>query len=418
MIYFLSVILTINVFSSYTWKSIASSGVRAYCHTVAYDPTNDLFFIMGGDSTGYETNMDLCLAFDPKNNTWDTRQPMYTAKRGHSASYRDGFIHVLCGSDNYGNKLTYHEVYDIGSDSWDLAAPAPLPVTYPGAVTWRDSLVYLVGGYDVYHDARTEVYYYNPATNAWVPATSLPRPLQGGGVKIKGDSIFIVGGADGFSYYSEILFGVINQADPSEIDWSWGNPLPISENARNGFAIKNNKLFMIGGAFDMGINKAWEYDILTETWTSLPDYPTNHILRDNIAERRDGPDSSGIIYCFMGDTSVYSSIDPTDECFRLIRIADSSGIEEEIITRKNSISINNTINFTNEIAINYNIAEICDLKIHIYDLLGRQVFSHLEKNISTGSHQFTINDNFKNGIYFIKIEAGPTVKNAKVILLR
>jgi len=238
------------------WEVIAPSGVRAICHTVAYDPADDLFFIMGGDSTGYETNMDICLEFDPKTNTWDTRQPMYTAKRGHAAAYRKGFIHVLCGSDNYGNKLTYHEVYDISSDSWDLAAPASLPVTYPGAVTWRDSLVYLIGGYDTYHDARTEVYYYTPSTNSWDTATSLPRPLQGGGVKIKGDSIFIVGGADGFSYYSEILFGVINQAEPSEINWSWGNPLPISENARNGFAIKNNKLFMIGGAFDIGINEA------------------------------------------------------------------------------------------------------------------------------------------------------------------
>jgi len=120
----------------------------------------------------------------------------------------------------------------------------------------------------------------------------------------------------------------------------------------------------------------------------------------------------------MGDTSVYSSLDPTDECFRLIRVTPPPGIEENEQPEKNSISLNSNICLNNEITINYNIAEKCDFKIHMYDVLGREVFSHLEKNVATGQNQFTINENFKNGIYFIKIEAGPIVKNAKVILVR
>jgi N-acetylneuraminic acid mutarotase len=402
--------------SEWYWQSLPSPGIKTYAHAVVYDPNNDLFFITGGDSTGLlTTNMDICLQFDPKTNTWDTKEPMYTAKRGHAASYRNGFMHVLCGIDNYGNRIAYHEVYDINSDSWDLAAPAPIPVSNPGLVTWKDSLIYIMGGYDTYHDARTEVYYYNPETNSWNSATSLPRPFHCGGAQIKGDSIYIVGGGDGGLLYSNILVGEINPLDPTEIDWSWGDPLPI-ENFINSLAIKNNKLYMIGGAFDDGTNQVWEYDIPGETWTQLPDYPTNIIMRGD-ADRRDKPDSAGVVYCFMGDTSYYSSFNPTDECFRLTR-APFSGIDEEEKLEKNSVSLNSTINLAGEIAINCNIRERCDLKIYMYDVLGRQVFSHLEKNIASGSHQFTINKDFKNGIYFIRIEAGPTVENTKVILIR
>ncbi|MEJ2307105.1 MAG: T9SS type A sorting domain-containing protein, partial [candidate division WOR-3 bacterium] len=228
---------------------------------------------------------------------------------------------------------------------------------------------------------------------------------------------FIVGGADGYSYYSEILLGEINPADPPEITWSWGDSLPIPYNGRNGFAIKDNKLFMVGGAFDMGINEVWEYDILSGTWTSLPDYPKNCLLRDNMVERRDGPDSLGIVYCFMGDTSQYSSQTPTNECYRLTT-APFSGIKEKGQSEKNSIHLSNTIFTSDDITVKCMITGKCDLKINLYDVVGREIFSKVEKNISTGQHQLNIKENLKNGIYFIKIEAGSTIKNAKLILLR
>ncbi len=399
-----------------SWESIPSPGIRAYNHTVVYDPTRDLFFIMGGDSTGSRTNMDICLEFDPKTNTWDTKEPFSTPRRGHAASYRNGSIHVLCGVENYADRIAKHEVYNINSDSWDTAAPAPLAVSSPSVVTWKDSLIYIMGGYDSTHTARTEVYYYDPETNSWNSATSLPRPLHAGGTDIKGDSIYIVGGGDGALQYSNILLGEINPADPTQINWSWGDPLPF-ENYVNGLAIKNDKLFMIGGAFDNGTNEVWEYDILDETWTSYPNYPTNIIMRKDFAERRDGPDSLGVIYCFMGDTSSHASQDPTNECYRLVRVSSLSGIEEEKEPKNNSISLNSTIS-ANRIAINCNIAKRCDLKIYMYDVVGRLVFSHLEKNLATGPHLFTINNDFNNGIYFIRIEAGKDILKQKVIFIR
>jgi hypothetical protein len=402
--------------SDYFWQSIPSPGIRNHAHGVVYDPVNDLFFIVAGDSTGNQANMDICLAFDPKTNTWETKQPMPKKRGRHCAAYRNGFIHVLCGKDGNLAIVPNHAVYDINGNSWDTAASSPVAVTRPNAVTWKDSLVYLIGGYDETHTARTDVNYYNPETDSWHSATSLPRQLHAGASAIKGDSIFIYGGADGSTYYSEILLGEINSSDPTVINWSWGNSLP-TWNASNGFAIKNNTAYMIGGVSDEGTNNVWEYDILDEVWTSLPDYPTPFIMNGDFAERRDGPDSLGIVYCFMGDTANYWSQKPTDECYRLIKIP-FAGIEEDKTTEKNSIYLNNTVILTNEIAINCNISERCDLKICIYDVLGREVLSHTEKNIHSGQHKFILKENLKNGIYFIKIEAGSAVAMEKFILIR
>jgi N-acetylneuraminic acid mutarotase len=396
--------------NDYFWQSLPSPGIKAFSHAVVYDPVNDLFFVIGGDSTNSGDFMDICLVFDPKTNTWDTREPMQIKRARHAASYRNGFIHVLCGKDNYGNVLNSHAVYDINGDSWDTATPAPLTLSCPNAVTWRNSLIYLIGG-----SWENGVYVYDALTNSWDTATSLPIGLYNGSTKIKGDSIFIVGGSGG-DYFTNILLGEINPSDPTEINWSWGEPFPMAYNGANGLAIKDNKAYMIGGDFDNGTNEVWQYDIENENWTSLPNYPTTTIHRGS-AERRDGPDSLGIVYSFMGDTTSAVVRTPTNECYRLIRTTFLSGIEGDEEPEKNSISLNSNIS-TDKITISCNITKRCDLQIYMYDVLGRQVFSHLEKDISAGSHQLNLENNLTNGIYFVKIEAGTAVASKKILLIR
>jgi N-acetylneuraminic acid mutarotase len=399
------------------WESLPSPGIKNMEHCAIYDPINNLFFILGGDSTGQENFMNICLSFNPETETWDTNTPLPTERRAHRCAYRNGLIHVLCGINELG-KTNSHEVYNIELDNWSAKASAPLAVTRPSVAIWKDSLIYLMGGYDVYSNARTEAYYYNPATNSWNTATALPRQLHGGGIEIKGDSIFIIGGADGASFYSEILLGVINPNNPEEISWSWSDSLP-NPNTHNLNVMRDNKIYMIGGYYNVGANNdVWEYDRKNKKWKSLPDYPTPSISVGDFAKSGAVFDSSGYIYCFMGNTGGRStSRSPTDECYKLVKI-QYSGIEEEKESKGNSISLKNTICLTNDITINYNITKICDLNINMYDVLGREVFSKVEKDISAGQHQLIIKENLENGIYFIQIKAGQTVAFEKVILIR
>jgi N-acetylneuraminic acid mutarotase len=419
----LTVIFNCYSEDSICWQKIPSPNIKAYAHTVVYDPDDDLFFIMGGDSTGRRTNMDICLAFDPETNTWEKKAPMSIAKRGHSATYKTGLIHVFCGVNNNEERITKHEVYDIASNSWDTAAPAPIKVSTPGVVTWRDSLIYFMGGFVRSGDTRTEVYYYDPSTDSWHTATSLPRPFHAGGEKIKGDSIYIVGGGDGSATYSNILLGEINPDNPAEINWSWGDTLPMSGNYNNGLAIKNNNLYLIGGAFNMETTNAWAYNIENKKWTSLPEYPINCVSRGDFAERRDAPNSLEAIYCFMGDTSSYSTREPTDKCYILrgpnIQLYEDDRPEQaESHLKENSVVITNDVFLTNEIGINCNFLESSDFTIHIYDISGREILSRTEKNVSGEQYKISIDKNIKNGVYFIGLETDEIVSLEKFILIR
>jgi N-acetylneuraminic acid mutarotase len=428
-------------FNSYDchWQKLPSPGISNHDHATVYDFVNDLFFIIGGDSTGSETNMDICLVFDPKTNTWETKQPMPTKRGRHRAAYRyslsldssdkymckedNGFIHVLCGKDENATHTNKHEVYDIRNDCWFTKAPAPLALSRPGVVTWKNFFVYLIGGYDITHTARKEVHYYNPETDSWQPSTPLPRGLHAGGVDIKGDSIFIIGGADGYRSFSNILIGEINPLDPSSINWYWGDSLPIPDTRENGLAIKNNKAYMIGGLFNNGNNQVWEYDILNQRWTSLPDYPTNIIMRGDFAENRGSADSSAIvIYSFMGDTAISPRRNPTDECYLLVR-PDSlpnqkTEKEEEKTLEENSASLNSIICSTNEISIGFNSTETTDLIIYMYDLSGREILSQSAKDVSTVQYEIALDEKIKNGIYLIRVEYGSNVALKKVVLIR
>ncbi len=405
-----SLIESFNCFNYY-WEPLPSSGIRAFNHATVYDPVNDLFFVTGGDSSYYRgKDMDICLSFDPKTNTWDTRQPMPTRRSYHNASYRKGFIHVLCGgSGDPFSPTRRHDVYDINSNSWDTLAPTPVARLFPGVVTWRDSLVYLI----VHGVPGSKVYYYDASTNLWDTASPAPAEISAQGSKIKGDSIFIIGGSN------RIILGEINPDNPAEINWTLGEPLPMGYNSYNGLAIKKNKAYMIGGYFQ---NRVWEYDIQNENWSQLPDYPTPFISQGNFAERRDSSDDSPV-YCFMGfgdslqDAQGYWTVGPIDKCYRLVELP-LSGVNEDNKLRKNSISISSYICLAKNLKINCNITENCDLKIHIYDVLGRQVFSYLDKNIAPGTHKINVKENFNNGIYFIRIEAGPSILKQKIIFIR
>ncbi len=69
--------------------------------------------------------------------------------------------------------------------------------------------------------------------------------------------------------------------------------------------------------------------------------------------------------------------------------------------------------------VTYNIHDNEDLAINITDLLGRVVYSKVEKVQSSGSHHQQINLNFmQNGIYNVIIKTGEFVINKKMVVTK
>ncbi|MEG8947010.1 T9SS type A sorting domain-containing protein [Rosettibacter firmus] len=69
--------------------------------------------------------------------------------------------------------------------------------------------------------------------------------------------------------------------------------------------------------------------------------------------------------------------------------------------------------------IEFGLPEKSNVKISVYDILGRLVTTLLDKNLNAGYHKVTFNaSNLTSGVYFYKIEAGNFVKVKKLMLIK
>ncbi|MFQ6609230.1 MAG: T9SS type A sorting domain-containing protein [Fidelibacterota bacterium] len=69
--------------------------------------------------------------------------------------------------------------------------------------------------------------------------------------------------------------------------------------------------------------------------------------------------------------------------------------------------------------ITFGLPHDSNVKIDIYDMLGRQVDQLMNKNMTAGSHKITWNaENMASGLYMIKMESGDFQKIQKVLLMK
>ncbi len=84
-----------------------------------------------------------------------------------------------------------------------------------------------------------------------------------------------------------------------------------------------------------------------------------------------------------------------------------------------SLSQNFPNPFNPQTVINYNIPQNGNVKITIYDGLGRLVNTLIDQNQNAGSHEVTFNaSSFATGIYFYKLESGSFVETKKMTLIK
>ena len=99
-------------------------------------------------------------------------------------------------------------------------------------------------------------------------------------------------------------------------------------------------------------------------------------------------------------------------------------IDLEILPDKFKLFQNYPNPFNGETVIKYELPKSEKVKIKIYDLVGKEVFSESYYNQKPGIKKFTWNgkDNRKNvvssGVYFFQISTGENIKRMKMILLK
>ncbi len=167
----------------------------------ATDEQGRLYGMGGGFGVGVP-NSGYCDRYTAATNTWEVLAPLPTPVTDSCAAF-DGNGHILvCGGINAtGTDRTANVAqYDIASGTWSDTAIPDMPVALSGARAARgiDDRIYVVGGVSGLLGAGTTqstVYKWEPATNVWVVVSTMATPRRHFALVLGDDDyIYAIGG--------------------------------------------------------------------------------------------------------------------------------------------------------------------------------------------------------------------------------
>lgn len=166
---------------------------------------NGILYAIGGDATrnyddvDYEPQGAVATneAYDPNTNTWTTRSPMEISRHHMTSAVIDEKIYVIGGREPIGNSslfrnLAINEMYDPKHDTW--VSRQPLPSYRSGlAAAAIDDKIYVFGGENTQRtfDNNEE---YNPKTDSWTLCVPMPTARHGLGAITVDGNVYVIGG--------------------------------------------------------------------------------------------------------------------------------------------------------------------------------------------------------------------------------
>jgi hypothetical protein len=182
--------------------------------------------------------------------------------------------------------------------------------------------------------------------------------------------------------------------------------------------------FLIGesniNVFEMQMQKSKSGSFLFKSIDTL-----NQIIQFSIADKN-GLDSLIILKIPNTDLDVLS-------CKIQYKYLDVEGNELEkeilrlnleIVPDKFFVAENYPNPFNSTTVIKYEIPDLMDINIQIYDVLGHKIYNSKSKNSNPGKYQFIWNGvnekglKVSTGIYFLQIQAGNDIHTQKLLLLK
>jgi hypothetical protein len=220
-----------------------------------------------GGSSGFDWNLGKSIisrvneVYDPSTDTWETKQPMPTARIQIEANAVEGQIYVISGrTDGPLSTVYLNEVYNIANDSWTTKSPIPYSVAgYQSAVC--NKKIYVMGGQDdnlydrIYSPtlitgdinlAITQIY--DPSNDSWTMGAPMPNAVRyaaagatTGALALR--RIYVVGGVHPGSFVPD---NIVLVYDPENNTWVYGASMPTARRSL-AVAVVDDRLYAVGG---------------------------------------------------------------------------------------------------------------------------------------------------------------------------
>ncbi|MDM8533019.1 kelch repeat-containing protein [Anaerolineales bacterium HSG25] len=241
---------------------------RAQLAVVALDDT--LFAIGGSDNQNQATNqVDI---YDPTTNQWHDGVPKNEATTYMNAQVISNTIYVPGGCNVDNEALDILEVYNPMSDTWRLGPTLPEPRCAYGSVAYEGEL-YLFGGWDG-QDYTDTIFVFSPISDTWRLLDShLPEAKGYLGAAVLNDDIYVVGGYDGQDEFDQTY-----TFSPQTDEWTEKATMQFPRGSL-GLVATSNRLYAIGGGWEIPVLVSEEYDPATDSWSSF-EIPFDTAWRD------------------------------------------------------------------------------------------------------------------------------------------
>jgi N-acetylneuraminic acid mutarotase len=206
---------------------------------------------------------------------WTIANPLPGARMGPAVAAVGGFLYEAGGDTgtqgpqgpgigaNEGGSPQVRTVASARFDGISWAPIANLPTAVmDGAGVGDDTYFYVMGGHN-YTTAVTNNQRYDPASNTWTARAPLPLAAGGAASVFYNGRIYLFGGCNDNN--CSVLLDAVQIYDPATNTWSTGADIPTGVSFAVAEAI-GNYVYLAGGLDGLDENKAYRYDLLTNTW--------------------------------------------------------------------------------------------------------------------------------------------------------
>ncbi|MFB4289743.1 Kelch repeat-containing protein [Nonomuraea sp. ATR24] len=174
------------------------------------------------------------------------------------------------------------EVYDTRRDTWSTAAPLPVAMNHPNAVTVGGK-IYVLGGLSggTSWQALRDAFVYDPRTGHWTRLPSVPATMARGSaaIGVRGTKIYLAGGMLTLTPGPGGLQDTVATVTSYDVVSGRWEKLPDLPEARDhvGGAVIGSTFYVVGGRDRGQVNvrdTVYAFDLRTRRWSERAPMPT------------------------------------------------------------------------------------------------------------------------------------------------
>jgi len=355
------------------------------------------------------------------NGTWSTGVPCIVGVTGASLTACNGKLYLIGGGTaSITAGTTNVQEYTPATGTWIARAPLPAALSAHGSVNWGDSVIFVVGGPYTGSGTNLAVHYYRPASNTWgTIAGSLPsgQGRRTFALGITNGNKIVMSCGFNTAYLKSTYVGTIG-ANATLITWAAGGDAPQSLSRPGGVGY-NNTFFVVGGDTNgtaVKNTKVYCYNVSGNLWF-------NQILNNpnavsNMMNAVTAKCISDTVRLFQpgGYTTVATNSFVVTGCNGTF-----TGIENisGLVPHNYNLSQNYPNPFNPKTLIEFSIPKSGNVKIAVFDILGREVSVLVNDFLTAGSYTVDFDaSNFSSGVYFYSLRSGDFTATKKMMLVK